>query len=117
MEIARRESAATTTAGVAGTEGIKKESKCPFVQNGAGPHESADTSGTDTNAESSESNSVALAEASTTNDKPVGLGSFKMAKIETVKENLEAQSLNVQQINDYCKSLFIFKNIRVMRFK
>lgn len=43
-------------------------------------------------------------------------GAFSNAKIETVKENLKEQSLTVQQINDYCKNLFIFKNIRVMRF-
>lgn len=44
------------------------------------------------------------------------LGPFSNAKIETVNENLKEQSLSVQQINDYCKSLFIFKNIRVMHF-
>lgn len=44
------------------------------------------------------------------------LGPFTNAKIETVKENLKEQSLTVQQIHDYCRSLFIFKNIRVMRF-
>lgn len=44
------------------------------------------------------------------------LGPFSNAKIETVNENLREQSLTVQQINDYCKSLFIFKHIRVMHF-
>lgn len=48
--------------------------------------------------------------------KPRIFGAFSNAKIETVKENLEEQSLTVQQINDYCKSLFVFRNIRVMRF-
>lgn len=48
--------------------------------------------------------------------KPRIFGAFSNAKIETVKENLKEQSLTVQQINDYCKNLFIFKNIRVMRF-
>ena len=43
-------------------------------------------------------------------------GAFTNAKIETVKENLQEQSLTIQQINDYCKNLFVFKNIRVMRF-
>lgn len=42
------------------------------------------------------------------------LGPF--CKIETVHENLKEQSLTVQQINEYCKSLFIFKKIRVMHF-
>lgn len=48
--------------------------------------------------------------------KPRVFGAFSNAKIETVKENLKEQSLTVQQINDYCNNLFIFKNIRVMRF-
>lgn len=48
--------------------------------------------------------------------KPRVFGAFSNAKIETVKENLKEQSLTVHQINDYCKNLFIFKNIRVMRF-
>lgn len=48
--------------------------------------------------------------------KPRVFGAFSNAKIETVKENLQEQSLTVQQINDYCKDLFVFKNIRVMRF-
>lgn len=43
-------------------------------------------------------------------------GGFSNAKIETVNENLKAQSLTVEQINEYCKNLFVFKNIRVMRF-
>ncbi|KAJ6649317.1 Microprocessor complex subunit DGCR8 [Pseudolycoriella hygida] len=39
------------------------------------------------------------------------------AVIETVKENLEKQSLSPEQITEYCKKLFHFKEIRVMRFK
>lgn len=39
------------------------------------------------------------------------------AVIETVKENLEKQSLSAEQITEYCKKLFHFKEIRVMRFK
>lgn len=39
------------------------------------------------------------------------------AVIETVKENLQKQSLNATQITEYCQKLFHFKNIRVMRFK
>lgn len=48
--------------------------------------------------------------------KPRIFGAFTNAKIETVKENLQEQSLTIQQINEYCKNLFVFKNIRVMRF-
>lgn len=44
-------------------------------------------------------------------------GCLGTAKIETVTENTKAQSLTVHQITDYCKSLFVFKQIRVMRFK
>lgn len=39
------------------------------------------------------------------------------AVIETVKENLEKQSLSAEQITEYCQKLFHFKQIRVMRFK
>lgn len=48
--------------------------------------------------------------------KPRMFGAYSNAKIETVKENLKEQSLTVQQINEYCTNLFVFKNIRVMRF-
>lgn len=48
--------------------------------------------------------------------RPRIFGAFTNAKIETVKENQQEQSLTIQQINDYCKNLFVFKNIRVMRF-
>ncbi len=39
------------------------------------------------------------------------------AKIETISENLKAQSLTHAQITEYCKLLFNFKTIRVLRFK
>lgn len=39
------------------------------------------------------------------------------AKIETVTENLKAHSLTGDQLQEYCKKLFLFKTIRVMRFK
>ncbi|GAB0100507.1 DGCR8 [Sergentomyia squamirostris] len=39
------------------------------------------------------------------------------AKIETVKENLKAQSLTAAQMTEYCKRLFRFKTIKVRRFK
>lgn len=43
--------------------------------------------------------------------------SFPNTKIETVSENIQAQSLSAEQINEYCTKLFHFKKIRVMRFK
>lgn len=43
--------------------------------------------------------------------------SFPNTKIETVSENIQAQSLTAEQINEYCTKLFLFKKIRVMRFK
>lgn len=42
---------------------------------------------------------------------------FPHARIETVTENLEQQSLTADQLIEYCKKLFKFKTIRVMRFK
>lgn len=40
-----------------------------------------------------------------------------IAKVETVSENMKAHSLTPQQFTEYCKKLFKFKTIRVMRFK
>lgn len=111
LEIHRQEAAASQATE---TENIEK---CPFAHNGEGSVENADTDATMTTNDAFESNGVVPASTIAIGDKPVGLGSFKVAKIETVKENLETQSLTVQQISDYCKSLFIFKSIRVMRFK
>lgn len=39
------------------------------------------------------------------------------ARIETAQENKAAQSLNAFQIREYCRRLFRFKTIKVMRFK
>ncbi|XP_049532588.1 microprocessor complex subunit DGCR8 [Anopheles darlingi] len=39
------------------------------------------------------------------------------AKIETVTENLKAQSLSADAVVEYCKQLFHFKTVRVLRFK
>jgi microprocessor complex subunit DGCR8 len=40
-----------------------------------------------------------------------------IAKVETVSENLKEHSLTPVQFTEYCKKLFRFKTIRVMRFK
>lgn len=114
LKISQQESAIATATEADPTKG---GAKCPFAQNGGDTHENTDSNGTGENTSAIETNGTAMIRASVTSEKPTGLGSFKVAKIETVKENLEAQSLTVQQINDYCKSLFIFKSIRVMRFK
>lgn len=114
LEIALQESEVPAPAEA---EGIAKESKCPYAQNGAASDESTDEGATEGTTNPCETNGVAAETETAPNDKPMGLGSFKVAKIETVKENLKEQSLTVEQINDYCKSLFIFKSIRVMRFK
>lgn len=42
---------------------------------------------------------------------------FPTAKIETVTENVEKQSLTADQLTEYCRKRFHFKTIRVMRFK
>ena len=39
------------------------------------------------------------------------------AKIETIQENRAAQSLDGESLRNYCKALFQFKSIKVMRFK
>lgn len=114
LETPQQEPSVSTLTATVRTE---QAPKCPFAQNGVQSRENNGMSETNADANTSETNGVATASESATNDKPVGLGSFKVAKIETVKENLEAQSLTVEQIADYCKSLFIFKKIRVMRFK
>jgi len=58
-----------------------------------------------------------------TSDQPVDehkatpLISLPNAKIETVTENEKAKSLGADQVQEYCKKLFKFRTIRVMRFK
>lgn len=118
LNIQQQESVAAVAA-LAATESNQIEPKCPYARNGIENHDITDPNGTEDTAIVSVTNGIAPTSVSApvASDKPMGLGSFKVAKIETVKENLVAQSLTVQQINDYCKSLFIFKNIRVMRFK
>ncbi|KAL5274371.1 DGCR8 family protein [Megaselia abdita] len=39
------------------------------------------------------------------------------AKIETVKENFEGNSLASEEVIEYCKQLFKFKTMRILRFK
>lgn len=91
-----------------------RENGCPFMHNGSDAIQINEVSnGNDISAADT------MASESNVNVSKPGdaLGTLTTAKIETVTENLKAQSLTVQQITDYCKSLFIFKNIRVMRFK
>lgn len=102
---------------------LKQKLTCPYAESGGDEIVLIEGIQTEANLErTDETNGVNSSDANGQQqqsgiDKPTGLGSFTTAKIETVKENLKAQSLTVQQINDYCKPLFIFKNIRVMRFK
>lgn len=85
-------------------------SGCPYA-NGGNSNGTEHTESTSNDVKSNESE-----EKPPPAKKPRAFGAFSNAKIETVKENLKEQSLTVQQINDYCRNLFIFKNIRVMRF-
>lgn len=39
------------------------------------------------------------------------------ARIESVQENQAAHSLNGIQLREYCANLFVFKTVRLMRFK
>lgn len=100
--------------------------KCPVMHNGASEsrnnevvddNDTKNAVSTNGDAESAPETAPKENQSNEQPPKPTGLGSLTTAKIETVTENLKAQSLTVQQINDYCKALFIFKNIRVMRFK
>ncbi|XP_076644384.1 microprocessor complex subunit partner of drosha isoform X2 [Halictus rubicundus] len=43
--------------------------------------------------------------------------SLPSARIETIQENRAAHSLDSEQLRNYCKSLFRFKAIKVMRFQ
>lgn len=91
-------------------ENEKPASGCPFA-NGDKTTEKDDTSTPPNPTMEADGG-----EKSPPSKKPRVLGAFSNAKIETVTENLKEQSLTVQQINEYCNNLFIFKNIRVMRF-
>lgn len=93
-------------------------SGCPFANGGNsnGNDEAASTESTTTVTTPNETNKNDCDDKPPPAKRPRVFGTFSNAKIETVKENLKEQSLTVQQINDYCKNLFIFKNIRVMRF-
>jgi microprocessor complex subunit DGCR8 len=53
---------------------------------------------------------------SASNAKPMPLPAC-IAKVETVSENLKAHSLTPLQFTEYCKKLFNFKTIRVLRFR
>lgn len=53
----------------------------------------------------------------TESEPPVAGLNLPNAKIETVQENLETHSLTPDQLRDYCERRFLFKTIKVMRFK
>ncbi|KAK3874551.1 hypothetical protein Pcinc_020510 [Petrolisthes cinctipes] len=64
--------------------------------------------------------SLAAALALNTNKEGVSLpGSLMVgnAKIETAVENLQQQSLEPEQLRQYCQSRFLFKTIKIIRFK
>lgn len=44
-------------------------------------------------------------------------GLFPTAKVESVEENLKKASLNAEEFRDYCKKLFVFKEIKVKKFQ
>lgn len=60
---------------------------------------------------------VVVTAASSQNDTTEPRAIATNAIIETVKENLKKESLTPLQITEYCRKLFRFKEIRVMRFK
>lgn len=93
------------------------EKETEAQENVKNEHENGNDSKNDETAANADANEGSIDKTNVPPCKKLKLfGAFTNAKIETVNENLKEQSLTVQQINDYCKSLFIFKNIRVMRF-
>lgn len=102
----------TTNAAEKGTN--VSENVCPVTGLGAevtDEHGHSEENGKDT------TNGTTLSAPNAAAPNPVGPQQLVLAKIETVAEHIKEQSLNAQQLNDYCKSLFIFKKLRVMRFK
>lgn len=97
--------------------------QCPFAQskknieNENANNEIVDAENENLNEEATNEIDTEAESNDKTKSNQVGLGMFANAKIETVKENLMQQSLTSQQLYDYCKSLFLFKTVRVMRFK
>lgn len=90
----------------------EEQQKCPFSSS---ENKSEET--TNAAPETNPVNADKGAEESVASNALTGLGQFAAAKIETVKENLKAQSLTSDELNSYCSALFNFKSIRVMRFK
>lgn len=63
-------------------------------------------------------NEAAETDSKTTNPTTAALLPIStQAVIETARENLINESLTADQMNEYCRTLFRFKKIRVMRFK
>lgn len=109
-----------TTATATATEGLTEEGTdvsenvCPVT--GLGSEVKKENGHSNENgAEMTNENTISAPTTAALN--PVGPQPLVLAKIETVAEHIKEQSLNDQQLNDYCKSLFIFKKLRVMRFK
>lgn len=100
-----------------GSEALPKAENAENAENGCKqPNGDENDSGTTTSDSVNKTDEKTAVAAAPPSKRLKAFGSFTNAKIETVNENLKEQSLTVQQINEYCKTLFIFKNIRVMRF-
>lgn len=93
-------------------ENGEEQQKCPFASS-----EDKSDENTDAAPKVDPVDADKGAEESGASNALTGLGQFAAAKIETVKENLKAQSLTSDELNSYCAALFKFKTIRVMRFK
>ncbi|XP_017073380.1 microprocessor complex subunit DGCR8 [Drosophila eugracilis] len=80
---------------------------CPVTGAAAPPVEPMDCEGKENNAGSSDPKS-----------QPEGLTALMpAAKIVTVNENTQKESITPEQLNTYCQKLFKFKVIRVLRFR
>ncbi|KAG5896013.1 hypothetical protein JTB14_007578 [Gonioctena quinquepunctata] len=51
------------------------------------------------------------------NDITISDQRFPNAKIETVQENIETQSLSPEKVREYCQKIFEFQSLKVLRFK
>ncbi|XP_055853781.1 microprocessor complex subunit DGCR8 [Episyrphus balteatus] len=88
--------------------------KCPFA---AGAINSQSNNSDDAPQVNGGDTIVSSSTNSTNNKTMSHLAAVPAAKIVTVKENTKAQSITAQELNDYCKKLFKFKNIKVLRFE
>jgi len=89
------------------TDGAPPVAVCPMAGASALPAEAMDVEGKENNEGSTDSKT-----------QPDGITALMpAAKIVTVNENTQKESITPEQLNTYCQKLFKFKVIRVLRFR